>query len=127
MFNFGNPKDTAQMLVDDMVTWGGGPGWPERNEANYDWEDSRTVLIYSSAALRHAYQNGHDEDTLYALCQIYEKHLLRYCQFRDHIYHAMVSGDHQHPWPDPAAIARQNHYVKRIYEGRHPNEDSSGS
>lgn len=127
MFNFGNPKDTAQMLIDDMVRWGGGPGMPEREPKEYDWEEARTALIYASAALRHAYQNGHDEETLYALCQVYEKRLLHYCEFRDHIYNAMRSGDHLYPWPDPAAIARQTHYVQRIYEARHPNEDSRDS
>ena len=123
MFNFGNPKDTAKMLVAEVARDGGGPGIVDKDESLYTWQETRDHLIYASAALRQAANRGEEDEVLYALSLEYERLLVHYCEFRDHIYNAMKTGDHQYPWADPGAVARQKHMVYKIVEARKAKKD----
>ena len=118
MYNFGDPAETAKLMMYEQSLHS-GPGLPPQGpEAEKEWTQQELAIsmVYASSTLRWAVINEEDEELLLALCDQYERFLFAFTAVDDVIYRAMMTNQHQFPWKDPAAVARQRMICSRIAE-----------
>lgn len=115
MFIFGDPKEVAQLLLVEVASYS-GPGLPETPPEDWNYDETRRQMIYTSAALRRAAQDQLERDVVEALCDLYEEALCKFCLLDDVIWRAMKTKEHSYPWMDEAAKYRQYTIVSRICE-----------
>lgn len=124
MFYFGDPAATAELMIQESVR-SDGPGWPVTPLEYWSIKDSQAAMIYASSTLRRAVYETDDHEILKALCTTYEKYLDEFTQVDDVVYRAMKINEHQFPWRQPDAMARQKAIVMRNYKMTQvpPSED----
>lgn len=93
MFNFGDPVQTARMLVESIT---GGPGLPDKHIHEMDEGDLRELLVYLRAAVDIAEREAHAD-----VCEVLEKWYFRafreYCRINEEYVKRVLS----HAWRAP--------------------------
>lgn len=113
MYFFGDTSNNAQLLVEDIASWS-GPGLPAETEwKKMGMEDTRSVMIYRSAALRDAVMEGQDQEIIDELCDMYEEALDAFCRHSNVLHRAVRLGAHHFPYPEQEAISRQRAIMQR--------------
>ena len=94
MFDFGNPKDTAE-LFQKAAFLGGGPVLPDCHWEEMQEQDLRNAFTYLYRSVRQAHEEGASDEVMEILTNEYDKVFTALAEASDRFKAKVLTGGHQ--------------------------------